>query len=84
MKNYSTLLLFSVCSRKQGKKHQIMTRSSRRLNEYSLPHARTNFRKQFMNFTGVKLWNYEIPDKIKSKLKLSAFIMQYRSCFHNE
>ena len=61
---------------KVSEKHQIMTRSSN-LNKYSFPRAGTNFRKQFINFTGVKLWNDEIPDKIKSQLKLNAFIRQY-------
>ena len=42
-----------------SEKHQIMTRSSS-LNKYSSPRARTNFRKQFINFTDVKLWNDEI------------------------
>ena len=68
---------------KVSEKHQIMTRSSS-LNKYSLPHARTNFRKHFINFTGVKLWNDEIPDKIKSQLKLRAFIKQYRCYLLNE
>ena len=70
---------------KVSEKHQIMTRSSS-LNKYSLPRARTNFRKQFINFTCVKLWNDEIPDKIRSQLKLSAFIqvMQYKSYLLNE
>ena len=58
-----------------SEKHQIMVGLSS-LNKYSLPPARTNFRKQFINFAGVKLWNDEIPDKIKSQLKLSAFIRQ--------
>ena len=64
---------------KVSEKHQIMTRSSS-----SLPRARTNFRKQFINFTGAKLWNDEIPDKIKSQLKLRAFIREYRSYLLNE
>ena len=68
---------------KVSEKHQIMIRSSS-LNKYSLLRARTNFRKQFINFTGVKLWNDEIPDKIKSQLKLRAFIREYRSYLLNE
>ena len=39
---------------KVSEKHQIMTRSSS-LNKYSLPHAITNFRKHFIDFTGIKL-----------------------------
>ena len=68
---------------KVSEKHQIMTRSSSQ-NKYSLLRARTNFKKQFINFTGVKLWNDEIPDKIKSQLKLSAFVRQYKSYLLNE
>ena len=60
---------------KVSEKHQIMTSLSS-LNKYSLPRAGKNFRKQFINIIGVKLWNDEIPDKIKSQLKLSAFIRQ--------
>ena len=63
---------------KGSEKHEIMIRSSS-LSKYSLPCAGTNFRKQFINFTAVKLWNDEIPNKIKSQLKLSAFIRQCRS-----
>ena len=59
-------------------------RRSSALNKYSLPRARTNFRKQFISFTGVKLWNDEIPGKIQSQLKLSAFIRQYKSYLFNE
>ena len=66
-----------------SEKHQIMTRPSS-LNKYSLRHPRTNFRKHFIKFTGVKLWNDEIPDKIKSQLKLRAFIKQYRCYLLNE
>ena len=57
---------------KVSETHQITTRSSS-LNKYSLPCARTNFRKQFINFTGVKLWNDKVPNKIKVSVKTECF-----------
>ena len=45
---------------KVSQKHKRKTRSAR-LNKYSLPFTGTNFKKQFINFAGVKLWNDEIP-----------------------
>ena len=58
---------------KVSEKHQIMAMSSS-LNKYLLPRARTNFRKQLISFTGVKLWNDKIPDKIiKVSVKTECF-----------
>ena len=59
-----------------SQKHKCKTRSAS-LNKYSLPFTRTNFQKQFINFSGVKLWNDEIPEKIKTESTRRAFLNKY-------
>ena len=54
---------------------QRKTRSAS-LDKYSLPLTGTNFRKQFRNFAGVKLWNDEIPEKVKTESTLRAFLKE--------
>ena len=54
---------------KVSQKHKRKKRSAS-LNKYSLAFTRTNFQKQFINSAGVKLWNDEIPEKIKTESAL--------------
>ena len=49
---------------KVNQKHKHKTVSAS-LEKYSLPFIKTNFRKQFINFAGVKLWSDEITEKKK-------------------
>ena len=56
-------------------KHKRKTRFAS-LNIYSLPFTRTIFQKQFINCAGVKLWNEEIPEKIKTESTPRAFFKQ--------
>ena len=63
---------------KVSQKHKGKTISAS-LNKYSLPFTRTNFKKQFIKFAGVKLWNDKIPEKIKTESTLRAFLNKYRS-----
>ena len=51
---------------KVSQKHKRKAKSAS-LNKYSLPFTKTNFKKQFIKFAGVKLWNDEIPEKIKTE-----------------
>ena len=69
---------------KVSEKHQIMTRSSI-LNKYSLPHTLERISESSLSISrGEKLWNDEIPHKIKFQLTRCVFIRQYKSYLLNQ
>ena len=60
------------------KANQYITRQMSQGNLY-IPFRRTKIGQHFITYSGVKLWNENIPIKIKENVHLPAFLKEYKS-----
>ena len=47
-------------------------------NKYHLPNPRLEYAKRHITFSGVKLWNKDIPNKIKQSTSIKCFKAKYQ------
>ena len=75
-KLHNNLIPPSIASGFQTNNSAIIDRLN--VSKYRLPNPRLEYAKRHINYSGVKLWNTEIPDELKRSTSIRCFKKNYQ------